>query len=753
MMSELRLACRSLLKQPGFSLVMMATLALGTGVNVAIFSLVEHALLRTLPVPEPERLVNLSSPGPKTGATSANSGFGSTAEVFSHPLMRDIERVQPVFTHLAAHRDFPANVVFEGRATTEAALFVSGGYFPALAMRPALGRLLGPADDRDAGASPVVVVSHDYWRTQLNADPAIIGASLIVNGQAMTIVGVGPPEFVSTTLDHRPHLFVPLVMAGLMVPSRNGFDDREDHWLYLFGRLKPGMTLAAAEQTINIPFSRLITESELPAQRHGLSEPAVQEFARRRLELHPGSHGQRPGRESQRQRALLLFAVTASVLLIACVNAAHLMMARGVSRAPELAVRAALGAGRSQMMRSLLIESAILAVCGTALGVLLGFSALGGVLPLLPGIATYTPALNIEVLLFAAVLVAGMVLLVGLYPAWTSTGPGLMPTLQGQRNVSGPTGVRRVGGLLTTTQVGLSLALVITAGLFAKSLLNVSRLELGIQAAQLLTFRVSPELNGYTPERAGVLAAQVERAVTALPGVTSVSLSTIPLFDGFGWSNNVTIDRAAPAQNAHTADVGPGYFRTVGTPLLMGREFASTDRASAPKVAIVNESFVRAFELGPAVIGRRIGQGAGDVALDIEIVGVARDARYSDVKTPASAQFYLCLGQSQRFGAINVYIRSTGPLETLLPGGPLVDGGDRSDAPGRKPPDGRGPGTRGSGIGSFARCSRRRLCAARGAAGGRGHLRRRLERRRAPPAGDWCAHGARRRYAPMTRWC
>ena len=219
---DLRYSIRSLRRAPGFAVTVILTLALGTGVNVAIFSVIDHALLRSLPVPEPEQLVNLSSPGPKAGSTSTNSGFGGAAEVFSYALFRDLERVQTVFTGVAAHRDFSANVAVKGQASNEAAWLVSGSYFPVLGLRPALGRLLTPADDRAIGAHHVTVLSHGYWRTRFNADPTVLNEPIAVNGQLMTIVGVAPQNFVSTTLDDKPQLFVPLSMASLMRPEWNG---------------------------------------------------------------------------------------------------------------------------------------------------------------------------------------------------------------------------------------------------------------------------------------------------------------------------------------------------------------------------------------------------------------------------------------------------------------------------------------------------------------------------------------------------
>jgi predicted permease len=666
---DIRYGARSLRRTPGFTATVILTLALGTGANVAIFSVIDHTLFRRLPVPAPGELVNLLSPGPKAGATSGNSNIGPTSGIFSYPLFRDLERAQTVFTGIAAQRDFEANVAFRGEASHEDGWLVSGSYFPVLGVHPALGRLLTPDDDRTLGAHHVAVLSHEYWRTRFNADRAVLNQPLVVNGQVMTIIGVAPAGFVGTTLNDAPRIFVPVSMKGLMDPDRNGFDasDRRDHWLYLFARLKPGVSPENAERIINLPFAAIMKDVELPAQRSGLGDAAREELARRRLALEPGAHGQRPEREELSRFAILLFSVTGIVLLMACANVANLLLARSVYRGTELTVRMSVGAGRSRLVRHLLIESGLLAAAGALVGVLLAGWTLGVITPLLPGAATFRFEFNTAIFLFTLLVAGGTLLLIGLYPALQGTNrQDLSAALKGA-NSSVPASAARLRTVLTTTQIALSLALLIVAGLFTQSLVNVSRLELGVRSDNLLTFRVSPELSGYTRANARLLVERIEQELTALPGVTSVATSTIPLLDGFGWSNNVTVERSeGEHESPFTADVGPDYFRTVGIPLVAGREFTESDNATAPKVAIVNESFVRTFNLGRDVLGRRMGMGAGNIPIDIEIVGLARDARYSNLKEAPPAQFYLPYRQVQRFAAINFYVRSTAAVSPVL---------------------------------------------------------------------------------------
>jgi len=661
---DIRHAARSLRRSPGFTAVVILTLALGTGVNVAIFSVIDHALLRPLPVPDPEQLVNLSAPGPKTGATSANSEFGGSEEVFSYPLFRDLERVKAGLTGIAAHRDFEANIAFKGQASHATGLLVSGNYFPVLGVQPALGRLLSPDDDRVVGSEQVAVIGYDYWRTRFGASPSVLNNALIVNGWLMTIVGVTPPDFPGTTLDKKPDVFVPLTTAALMRPGWNGFDDRRDHWLYLFGRLAPGLTVPAASRLMDVPFAAIINDLELPAQRSGLSATARETFARRQLRLEPGAQGQRPNRDELNRLALLLLCATVSVLLMACANVANLLLTRGISRMSATTVRIAIGASRLRLLRQLLIESALLALAGALAGVVLAMWAVGAVTPLLPGAATFRFELDSALLLVGMCLSGATVVLISVFPALYSTRPDLAI---GLRSNTAPTGAAPFRTALTTLQLALSLVMVVFAGLFTMSLSNVRKVDLGIHTENLLTFRIRPELNGYSRDRARALARRIEQELSSIPGVASISTSTIPLLDGFGWSSNVTVDGSAnvPA-SPYTADVGPGYFRTVGIPLVAGREFLESDYEGSPRVAIVNESLVRTLNLGNDVLGRRIGIGSGNIPLDIEIVGVVRDARYSHVKEPAPPQFYLPYRQIQRFRAVNFYVRSIGPLEPLL---------------------------------------------------------------------------------------
>lgn len=271
-MTNLKLAVRMLFKTPFVTIVAVVSLALGIGANAAIFSLFHQLLLRALPVQEPGRLVNLSAPGPKQGSVSANvAGGGDT--VFSYPMFRDLERVQAVFTGIAAHRSFGANLAFNGQTLSGRGMLVSGSYFPLLGVQPALGRLIGPGDDRAPGESHVAVLSHAYWQTRFASDPNVLNQSILVNGQAMTIVGVAPRGFDGTTLGAKPQVFVPITMRETMSPGWKGFDDRRSYWAYLFGRLKPGISVEQARVALNGQYQAIINDVEAPLRAGSLHAP------------------------------------------------------------------------------------------------------------------------------------------------------------------------------------------------------------------------------------------------------------------------------------------------------------------------------------------------------------------------------------------------------------------------------------------------------------------------------------------------
>lgn len=663
------LALRTLFKTPFVTVVAIVSLALGIGANTAIFSLFNEILLRPLPVPEPARLVNLGAPGPKPGSQSCNAA-GSCEEVFSYAMFRDLQTVQTVFTGIAAHRAFDANLSFRGQTVSSEGMLVSGSYFPVLGIQPAAGRLISPEDDKAPGQSPVVVLAYEYWAARFDGDPSVVGDRLIVNGQPLTIVGVAPEGFRGTTVGAAPQVFVPITLRGQMNPGFKGFDNRQSYWAYLFARLRPGVSVEGARAAIDGPYRSILLDVEAPLQK-GMTAQTMGRFKAKAITVKDGRRGQSGAHRELRPPMILLLAVAGIVLLIACANIANLLLARGAARAGEMAVRLSIGAGRRHLLAQLLTEALVLAALGGLAGILVAHWTLAGIQQVLPPEAMNAIILRVDgtALLFAALLSLGTGVLFGLFPAFQTTRADLASVLKGQAGQpSGSRTAARFRRTLATAQVALSMALLVAAGLFIRSLTNIGRIDLGLDAQNVLTFGVSPELSGYTPERSHALFERLEDELGALPGVTSVSAAMVPLLAGSSWGNDVSVEgyKRTPDEdaNARFNEIGRGYFRTTGTPLLSGREFTRADAGKSPKVAIVNEEFARRFGLGRGAVGKRIGMGSGE--LDIEIVGLARNAKYSEVKDTVPPLFFLPYRQDPEIGDLNFYVRAAGDPARVL---------------------------------------------------------------------------------------
>jgi predicted permease len=676
-MPNFRLALRTLFKSPFITLVAILSLALGIGANSAIFSLFDQILMRPLPVPNSHELVNFQAPGPKPGSQSCSQA-GSCEETFSYPMFRDLERVQTSFTGIAAHRNFGASVGYQGTTLGAEGLLVSGSYFPVLGINPALGRLLTVEDDKTIGAHFVVVLSHDYWRTRFELNPNVLNETLTINGQAMTVVGVAPRGFNATTLGNDPDVFVPITMRGLMSPGFNAFENRRSYWVYLFGRLNPGVSLDQATVAINGPYRAIINDVEVPLQK-GMSEQTLARFKVKQITTEPGHRGQSSFDDDARAPVLVLLAVTATVLLIACANIANLLLVRGAARAAEMAVRLSIGANRRQLITQLLTESILLAGFGAIAGMVVAKWTLDLIASMLPPDATIDMAFSLSpsMLAFAVLAAVASGLTFGLFPALHSTRPDLAATLKNQAGQpGGAKAARRFRTTLATVQIAMSMALLVPAGLFAKSLLNVSRVDLGLKSDHLVTFGLAPELIGYNTERTRQLFERMESELAAIPGVTAVAATMVPVLAGDNWGNSLVVEgfEAGPDTNTSASfnGVGPGYFKTMSIPLMSGREFTAADVFGAPKVAVVNQAFAKKFNLGPNPIGKRFGTSGPNAKPDIEIVGLVQDAKYSDVKRAVPPQYFLPYKQEERLGYGYFYLRTATPPEQMLSTIPVV---------------------------------------------------------------------------------
>jgi predicted permease len=673
-MSDFKRAVRHLLGRPGFSAVVVIMLALGIGATTAMSSWAHTMLLRPLPVPEPERLVNLSAPGPKPGSNSC-SFAGDCEQVFSYPMFRDLEAQQDVFTGIAGHRFFRANLAYETQTLAGAGSLVSGRYFDVLGLTPAVGRLIAPADEPQIGEAAVVVLAHDYWQSAFGADPAVVGRTLVVNGEALTIIGVGPEGFSGTTIGAQPQIFVPLSMRWVMEPTvSSNAENRLAYWIYAFARLRPGVTLEQASATINVLYGGILNDIEAPLNEF-LPPDALERFKRKQIGLAPGAQGQSEIPANAAQPLALLLGVTTLVLLIVCVNIANLFLARGAARTGELAIRASLGASPRRLLAESFTEAALLAAVGglcslpVAVAILAGIEAM---LPIVEAGAGFDIELDAAVLGFAAAVTLLTVLLFGSIPAIKAAraNPGLVVKGQASQAASSR-GMTRFRNSLATAQIALSMLLLGLAGLFTQSLMNVARVNLGMNVDSVVTFSVSPRLNGYTPERTMNLFERLEEALATEPGVVDVASAAVPLIADSNSRNSLTVQGfdAEPTTDTGVSYnlVSAGFFSAMSIPLLAGREFGPTDVGDAPRVAVVNQAFLRKFGLGMDALGTRFGEGTGTGdELDTEIVGIAADAKYSTVKDDIPPQYFLPRRQNDNLGTLAFYVRGSGNPDTLF---------------------------------------------------------------------------------------
>ena len=661
-MPALKLAFRTLFKTPLVTTVAILSLALGIGANAAIFSCFNEILLSSLAVPHPGELVNFSAPGPKPGSQSCGQA-GGCDDVFSYPMFRDLQKVQNVFTGIAAHIPFGANLAYEGQTVNGQGLLVSGSYFPVLELTPTVGRLLDPNDDRAVGAAPVVVLSHGYWTTRFGSDPGVLNRTMLVNGQTLTIVGVAPAGFTGTTLGVEPQVFVPITMRGVLVPGFRGFERRDSYWAYLFARVKPDTSLERASAGINAQYHAIVNDVEA-AQQKGMSDQTLVRFRAKAIVVTPGGHGQSSLPKQARTPLNILLGVTGLVLLIACANIANLLLARSAARSGEMAIRLSIGASRWQLIRQLLTESCLLAMIGGLAGLAVARATLALIVSLMPAKAAQSMHFSIDgtVVLFAAALSIVTGLLFGLFPALHSTRPDLVSTLKG---VSGqPSGARGATWFrtsLATAQIALSMTLLAAAGLFLKSLVNVSHVDLGLRSDHMLTFGISPSLNGYTSERTRLLIERLEGDLSHAPGITAATVAMVPALSNSNWGSDVSV-QGFPAgpdtdTNSRFNEVGAGYFRAMGIPLMAGREFTDADGPNAAKVAIVNQTFVKKFNLGSDAVGKMMGDG-GNGKLDMMIVGVVKDAKYSEVKQEIPPLYFVPYRQDKEIARTNFYVRT-----------------------------------------------------------------------------------------------
>jgi predicted permease len=654
---------------PFVTAVAVVSLALGIGATAGIFSVFHQVLLQPLAVPDPSTLVNLSAPGPKPGFGSCGRA-GDCEVVFSYAMFRDLQKIQTVFTDIAAHVGFAAHVGYEAQTSSGEGLLVSGSYFPVLELQPALGRLLNSNDDRVVDEARVLVLSYNYWSSRFGLDPTVLNKQLIVNGQRLTIVGVAPKGFDGTTIGMRPAVFVPITLRAVL-DGATGWSLRTDYWAYLFARLRPGVSIDAARASLDTQYHAIINDVEAPLQKD-MSAQTMARFRAKPILLAPGGRGQSSIPDEAKTPLRLLLGVTAFVLLIACANITNLLLARSAARAGEMAIRLSIGASRARLIGQLLAESFVLAVLGGIAGMAVAHWTLVLVVSLLPPEVQHTITFSVggTVILFGIGLTFATGLLFGLFPALHSTRPDLVSALKNQAGQpSGAKGAARVRQLLATSQIALAMMLLASSGFFVKSLLNISRLDLGFKIDHVVTFGLSPDLNGYSVDRTRLFFQRLEHELRAAPGMTAVTMSNVPLLAGTNRSRGVAVQgfKAGPDTDSGSRynRVGPGYFSALGIPLIAGREFTDADTVNSAKVAVVNQTFAKKFGLGNDAVGKFMGWAPGEgyrSKLDTTIVGVVEDAKYSEVKQTVPPQFFVPYRQDEGLGGMHVYVRTSGDI-------------------------------------------------------------------------------------------
>jgi putative ABC transport system permease protein len=673
-LADARLALRSWRKSPAFAVTALTSIALGIGVTAAVFTLVDHVLLRVLPVRDPGELVQVTFTGTRYG-----NNWGDGSEL-SYPMYTEIRDHNEVFAGTFARFPFALHIGHGGRTERVMGELVSGTYFPTLGIGAALGRTLTPDDDRAPGGHPVAVLSHAFWTSRFASDPAVIDSTMMVNGLPYTIVGVARPGFDGVELGRLTQVFVPLMMKAQITPTWNGLDERLSRWVRVFGRLRPGTSREQAQAALQPYFRSLL---ELDLQQRGFAAAAErirQRYLENRLQIIDASQGRSGFRRALTTPLWVLMATAAGVLLIACANIANLLLARGAARQREMAVRLALGATR-RIVAQLLVESLMLALAGGAVGLAIGAAGAPIVLgffvnPDAPQPVSTVPDWRILAFTFAASALTGI--LFGLAPALQSARPNLAPTLKDQAtNVLGGQG--RVRKALVASQVAVSLLLLIGAALFIRTVDNLLSVDIGFDSGRLLSFSVDPSLNGYTPERTRQFSKSLIDRLNGTAGVEGAGLATMRLLEGNQWNSSMTIEGYQPKPDESMAQwcntISPGYFDAMGIPILAGRDFTDRDERTAPapegtsdfRVVIVNQKFARQYFGTSNPIGRRIGFGNDpNTPTPIEIVGVVRDSKYTDVRDEIQRQVFFPYLESSRPSGFAMYLRTTRSPDTMF---------------------------------------------------------------------------------------
>jgi len=647
LLADVRYALRAIRLNPLFATVAIVSLALGIGANTAIFTLMDQLMLRMLPVKNPEQLVMLYQRG-------AHNGNNMGDRMHSYPIYQDFQQKAVPFSEVLCRRLVSTSISVDNQTERVQAEMVSGNYFSMLGVKPAAGRVFSPEeDDRVFRGHPEVVLSYDYWANRFSHDPKVIGKKILVNNYPMTIVGVSAAGFEGIDPAQSPQIRVPILMEPIVMPEWYWFHmaDRRSRWVQVFARLKPGYTVESAGPPMQGLFHQ-IREYESTLKEAAKWTPYEKDqFLRGTLHVQKAATGYSQLRNSASTALIVLMCMVGLVLMIACANVANLLIARAFARQKEIAVRLAIGASRGQLVRQLLVESILLSLAGGLLGILVAFELTRGLLALVPvegNPLLIRPEPDLRILSFTLGLSLLTGLIFGLAPALRASRPDLWNALKDVvGSIAGSGGSLFLRKGLVAAQVALSFLLLFGAGLFVRSLQNLKTTDTGFRNMEnLVTFQLSPALNGYDAARTVHFYDQLLDGIRAIPGVHSAGLASVAVLSGDEWDSTTSVEghKSADGEDmqAFMNSVSPGYFATMGTPILEGRDFDNRDVKDDSKVAIVNQNFAKHFFGGKSAVGRHLGRGGGpDTKLDVEIVGVAADTLYEGPREGVHRQVFV----------------------------------------------------------------------------------------------------------------
>ena len=651
--ADLRYALRILRKSPGFTAIAVGSLALGIGANTAIFTVAQHMLLDRLNVPNPEQLRMFYLSEPRDGVVNEMWGWwddlpggGQVTTSFTYPVYEQMRRQNRALADVMAFKPYGRmTVTVRGQAETAETEMVSGNYYSMLQVRPQLGRGIQESDDGEVGSGPVVTISDRLWTTRFGRSPDVIGQVVFVNATPMTVVGVNPPGFTGAySAQGAPDIFLPFSMQPIVAPqnldsstwSPSLLTNKSMWWVLVMGRIKAGVAAGTAEASLNVALNAAV-RATMPVQKD--SQIPV-------LLLHDGSRGQNPNAEDFEKPVYVLMVLAGLVLLLACANLANLLLARAGARKRETSTRLALGAGRERILRQMMTESMLLSLMGGAGGLLLAWTVRSAIPRLLSNTwapPAFSAKFNWPIFAFSAAISIVTGIIFGLAPAWQASCVQMSPSLKD----SGQTVTNRRRGLagktIVTVQVALSMRLVVGAGLFVRTLIQLGRTPLGFQPHNLLLFNVEMPEKLYPKATSTSLLQHLEERLSSVPGVQNVSLTREPLISGSA-SNSTFIPEGQQRKSegnpsALVNRVGAHFFETFGIPLVAGRGFNASDTQNSPKVAVVNESAAKTFYPNVNPVGRTFETG-GHHPYTIQIVGVCKDAKYYRIRKNVEPTYY-----------------------------------------------------------------------------------------------------------------